>query len=71
MLSFVGRTAVHRRQNYDLSIFLSGAQAWIQELGTGAAWTRGGCVMISFECQPAQLTGAQIRLYFWVCFWMG
>lgn len=39
----------------------------IQELGAGAALTRGGCVMISFECQPAQSTGAQTRLYFRVC----
>lgn len=29
--------------------------------------TRGGHEMVSFECQPAQSTGAPIRLYFWVC----
>lgn len=48
-------------------LFSSGAQARIQELGTGATLTRGGCVIISFECQPAQSTGAQTRLYFRVC----
>lgn len=42
-------------------LFLSGAQARIQELGAGAV-DKGGCVMISFECQPAQSTGAQTRL---------
>lgn len=46
---------------------LSGAQAWFQEVGTGAVLTRGGHEMVSFECQPAQSTGAPIRLYFWVC----